>query len=109
MTYTEQEIQKRGEIFIKEIRLFGMTFRFYVYKDFCGNYTNLILYKYNFGAKTYEEINVYFIDVLTGENLDKEIKKDLKEYMMRPLTKKYIARYLRCSLLLIQHKIKNWG
>ena len=36
MTYTEQEIQKRGEIFIKEIRMFGMTFRFYVYKDFCG-------------------------------------------------------------------------
>ena len=94
MTYTEQEIQKHGEIFVKEIKMFGMTFRFYVYKDFWGNYTNLALYKYNFGSKTYEEINVYFIDVLTGENLDKEIKKDLKEYLMRPLTKKYIARYV---------------
>lgn len=94
MIYKEQEIQKHNEVFVKEIKLFGMTFRFYVFQNFEGEYTNLALYKYNFGSKTYEEINVYFIDMLTGENLDREIKKDLKEYMMRPLTKKYIARYV---------------
>ena len=94
MTYTEEEIQKHNEVFVKEVRLFGMTFRFYVFKDFEGEYTNLALYKYNFGSKTYEEINVYFLDVLDGEKLDKEIKKDLKKYLMDPLTQKYIARYI---------------
>lgn len=92
--YTEEEIQKHNEIFVREDRFFGMTFRFYVFKDSKGEYTNLALYKYNFGSKTYEEINVYFLDVLDGEKLDKEIKKDLKEYMMNPLTQKYIARYI---------------
>ena len=92
--YTEEEIQKHNEIFVREDRFFGMTFRFYVFKDSKGEYTNLALYKYNFGSKTYEEINVYFLDVLDGEKLDKEIKKDLKEYMMDPLTQKYIARYI---------------
>lgn len=92
--YTEQEIQQNNEIFVKEVRLFGMTFRFYVFKDSKGKYTNLALYKYNFGSQTYEEINVYFIDVMDGEKLDKEIKKDLREYLMNPLTKKYIARYI---------------
>ena len=92
--YTGEEIQKHNEIFVREDRFFGMTFRFYVFKDSKGEYTNLALYKYNFGSKTYEEINVYFLDVLDGEKLDKEIKKDLKEYMMNPLTQKYIARYI---------------
>ena len=94
MTYTEQEIQKHEEIFVKEIKLFGMTFRFYVFKNFESEYTNLAFYKYNFGSKTYEELNVYFLDRLDGERLDKEIKKDLKEYLMNPLTQKYIARYV---------------
>ena len=94
MTYTKQEIQKHNEIFVKEVRLFGMTFKFYVFENLEGEYTNLALYKYNFSSETYERINVYFLDRLDGENLDKEIKKDLKEYMMRPLTKKYIARYV---------------
>ena len=94
MTYTEEEIQKHNEIFVKEVRLFGMPFRFYVFENFEGEYTNLALYKYNFGSETYEEINVYFLDRLDGERLDKEIKKDLKEYLMNPLTKKYIARYV---------------
>ena len=94
MTYTKQEIQKHGEIFIREDRFFGMAFRFYVFKDSKGEYTNLALYKYNFGSETYERINVYFLDRLDGERLDKEIKKDLKEYLMNPLTKKYIARYV---------------
>ena len=76
MTYTEQEIQKHNEIFVKEINLFGMTFRFYVFENLDGEYTNLALYKYNFGSKTYERINVYFLDRLDGERLDKEIKKD---------------------------------
>ena len=94
MTYTKEEIQKHNEIFVKEVRLFGMTFRFYVFENLEGEYTNLALYKYNFGSETYERINVCFLDRLDGERLDKEIKKDLKEYMMRPLTKKYIARYV---------------
>lgn len=92
--YREEEIQKHNEIFVREDKFFGMTFRFYVFKDFEGEYTNLALYKYNFGSKTYEEINVYFLDVLDGEKLDKEIKKDLKKYLMDPLTQKYIARYI---------------
>ena len=94
MTYTEQEIQKHNEIFVKEVRLFGMTFKFYVFKNLDGEYTNLALYKYNFGSETYEGINVYFLDRLDGKRLDKEIKKDLKEYLMDPLTQKYIARYV---------------
>ena len=92
--YREEEIQKHNEIFVREDKFFGMTFRFYVFKDFSGKYTNLALYKYNFGSKTYEEINVYFLDVMDGEKLDKEIKKDLKKYLMDPLTQKYIARYI---------------
>ena len=92
--YTEEEIQKHNEIFVREDRFFGMTFRFYVFKDSKGEYTNLALYKYNFGPKTYEEINVYFLDAMDGESLDREIKKDLREYMMNPLTQKYIARYV---------------
>ena len=83
--YTEEEIQKHNEIFVREDKFFGITFRFYVFKDSNGEYTNLALYKYNFDSKTYEEINVYFLDVLDGEKLDKEIKKDLKEYLMNPL------------------------
>ena len=94
MTYTEEEIQKHNEIFVKEVRLFGMTFRFYVFENFEGEYTNLAFYKYNFGSETYERINVYFLDRLDDERLDKEIKKDLKEYLMDPLTQKYIARYV---------------
>ena len=94
MTYTEQEIQKHGEIFVKEIKLFGMTFRFYVFKNFEGEYTNLAFYKSNFGSKTYEDLNVYFIDCIPAEELDNRIKADLKEYLMRPITKKYIARYV---------------
>ena len=94
MTYTEQEIQKHNEVFVKEINLFGMTFRFYVFENLDGEYTNLVLYKYNFGSETYKRINVYFLDRLDGERLDKEIKKDLKEYLMDPLTQKYIARYV---------------
>ena len=94
MTYTEEEIQKHNEVFVKEISLFGMTFRFYVFENLDGEYTNLALYKYNFGSETYEGINVYFLDRLDGERLDKEIKKDLKEYLMDPLTQKYIARYV---------------
>ena len=73
--YTEEEIQKHKEIFVKEVRLFGMTFRFYVFKDSKDKYTNLALYKYNFGSKTYEEISVYFLDVMDDEKLDKEIRK----------------------------------
>ena len=73
--YREEEIQQNNEIFVREDKFFGMTFRFYVFKDFEGEYTNLALYKYNFGSKTYEEINVYFLDVLDGEKLDKEIRK----------------------------------
>lgn len=92
--FTEQEIQKHNEIFVREDNFFGITFRFYVFKDSKDEYTNLALYKYNFGSKTYEEINVYFLDVLDGERLDKEIKKDLKKYLMNPLTQKYIARYI---------------
>lgn len=92
--YTEQEIQQNNEIFVKEVRLFGMTFRFYVFKDSNGEYTNLALYKYNFGSETYEELNVYFLDTVDGEELDKEIKKDLRKYLTTPLTKKYIARYI---------------
>ena len=93
MTYTEKEIQQHNEIFVKEINLFGMTFRFYVFKDSKGEYTNLALYKYNFGSKTYEELNVYYLDMVDGEDLDRMIKRDLREYLMNPLTKKYIARY----------------
>lgn len=94
MTYTEEEIQKHGEIFVKEVKLFGMTFRFYVFKDSKGEYTNLALYKYNFGSKTYEELNVYYLDMVDGEDLDRMIKRDLREYLMNPLTQKYIARYV---------------
>lgn len=94
MTYTEKEIQKHGEIFVKEVKLFGMTFRFYVFKDFKGEYTNLALYKYNFGSKTYEELNVYYLDMVDGEDLDRMIKRDLREYLMNPLTQKYITRYV---------------
>lgn len=94
MTYTKQEIQKHNEIFVKEVRLFGMTFKFYVFKDSKGEYTNLALYKYNFGSKTYEELNVYYLDMVDGEDLDRMIKRDLREYLMNPLTQKYIARYV---------------
>lgn len=94
MTYTEKEIQKHGEIFVKEVKLFGMTFRFYVFKDSKGEYTNLALYKYNFGSKTYEELNIYYLDMVDGEDLDRMIKRDLREYLMNPLTQKYIARYV---------------
>lgn len=103
--YTEEEIQKHNEIFVREDKFFGMTFRFYVFENFEGEYTNLALYKYDFGSKTYEEINVYFIDVLDDEKLDKEIKKDLREYMMRPLIQKYISRYITLN----QHNIKIRG
>ena len=92
MTYTEKEIQKHNEIFVKEVRLFGMTFKFYVFENLEGEYTNLALYKYNFGSETYERINVYFLDRLDGERLDKEIKKDLKEYLMSPTIRKCVAR-----------------
>ena len=92
--YTGQEIKKHNEIFVKEINLFGMTFRFYVFKDSKGEYTNLALYKYNFGSKTYEELNVYYLDMVDGEDLDRMIKRDLREYLMNPLTQKYIARYV---------------
>ena len=92
--YTKKEIQQHKEIFVREVNLFCMTFRFYVYKDSNGEYTNLALYKYYFDTEMYEELNVYFIDWIPAEELDNRIKADLREYLMRPLTKKYIARYV---------------
>lgn len=93
MTYTEEEIQKHNEIFVKEVRLFGMTFKFYVFKDSKGEYTNLALYKCNFFPRTYEELNVYFLDMIDGEELDRLIKNDLREYLMRPAIRERVARY----------------
>ena len=96
--YTEQEIQQHKEIFVREVKLFCMTFRFYVYKDSNGEYTNLALYKYNFGSETYEELNVYFLDMVDGEELDRLIKRDLKEYLLSPHIKKRIANYIKLPL-----------
>ena len=93
MTYTEQEIQKHGEIFVKQINLFGMAFRFYVFKDSKGEYTNLALYRCNFFFRTYEELNVYFLDMIDGEELDRLIKNDLREYLMRSAIREHVARY----------------
>lgn len=89
--YTEKEIQEHGEIFVREDKIFGMTFKFFVFKDSKGEYTNLALYKAD--SYWYREINVYFLDYISAEDLDRRIKKDLKEYMTNPLVQKYIARY----------------
>lgn len=93
MIYMEQEIQKHNEIFVKKVNLFGMTFKFYVFKDSKGEYTNLALYKCNFFPRTYEELNVYFLDMIDDEELDRLIKNDLREYLMRPIIRDYVARY----------------
>ena len=91
--YTKKEIQQHKEIFVREVNLFGMTFRFYVFRDSNDKYTNLALYKCNFCPRTYEELNVYFLDMIDGEELDRLIKNDLREYLMRPAIRERVARY----------------
>ena len=100
--YTEREIQQHKEIFVREVNLFGMTFRFYVFRDSNDEYTNLALYKCNFCPKTYEELNVYYLDMVDGEELDRMIKRDLREYLLSPRIKKCVARYIRLSPLTYQ-------
>ena len=94
MIYMEKEIQKRNGFFVKKINLFGMTFKFYVFKDSKEEYTNLTLYKCNFFPRTYEELNVYFLDMIDGEELDRLIKRDLREYLLSPRIKKCVTRYI---------------
>ena len=100
--YTKKEIQQHKEIFVREVNLFCMTFRFYVYKDSNDEYTNLALYKYYFDTEMYEELNVYYLDMVDGEELDRMIKRDLREYLMSPRVKERIARYIRLSPLTYQ-------
>ena len=50
----------------------------------------------------YEELNVYYLDMVDGEELDRMIKKDLREYLMSPRVKERVARYIRLPPLTYQ-------